>query len=97
MTPILETLSWIAAIIAVPIAVIGWFASGARRTNKSVASNGGTAISGDMHVEGAGVVAAHNSHVKVSLAVSKDTQNADRFTQFFKMWAKHSTRPCAIK
>ncbi len=82
----LETLSWVAAIIAVPVAVIGWFASGARRTNKSVASKGGTAISGDMHVEEAGIVAGHNSHVNVSLAISKDTQNADRYERRYAIF-----------
>ncbi len=85
----LETLSWVAAIIAVPVAVIGWFASGARRTNKSVASKGGTAISGDMHVEEAGIVAGHNSHVNVSLANSKDTQNADRYEPGFPGWRRN--------
>jgi hypothetical protein len=50
----LETLSWIAAIIAVPVAVVGWFMSGTRKAIKSVASKGGTAISADMHVKEAG-------------------------------------------
>jgi hypothetical protein len=86
MTPMLETLSWVAAIIAVPVAVIGWFASGARRTNKSVASKGGTAISGHMHVEEAGIVAGHNSQVKVSLAVSKDTRDADRYERRYAIF-----------
>jgi hypothetical protein len=79
MTPMLETLSWVAAIIAVPVGVIGWFLSGGRSTNKSVASKGGIAISGDMHVGNAGIVAGHNSPLNVSLTVSKDTQHADHY------------------
>jgi hypothetical protein len=75
----LETLSWIAAIIAVPVAIIGWFTSGARETDKSVASEGATAISGDMHLKEAGIVAGYNSAVNVSLTVNTDTQHADRY------------------
>jgi hypothetical protein len=75
----LETLTWIAAITAVPVAVVGWFTSGAGRTPESIVSKGGTATSGDMHVENAGIVTGHNSHVEVSLAVSRDAQDADRY------------------
>jgi hypothetical protein len=78
MTSMLETWSWIAAIVAVPVAVVGWFVSGAQKTNKAVASKGGTAISGDMDAKTAGIVAGHNSSVNVSLSFSNDTQNADR-------------------
>jgi hypothetical protein len=70
MSQMLETWSWVAAIAAVPIAIIGWFLSSKRRTNKSFVNKGGTAISGDMHVEKAGVVTGHNSHVNVNFAVS---------------------------
>ena len=86
MTSMLETLSWIAAIVAVPVAVVGWRASGAGRTTKSIVSKGGTAISGDMHVKKAGIVAGHNSHVEVSLAVSRDTQNADRYERRYAIF-----------
>ena len=86
MPQMLETWSWIAAIAAVPIAIIGWFVSIKRRSNKSFANKGGTAISGDMHVEKAGVVTGHNSHVKVSLAVSKDAQNADRYERRYAIF-----------
>src|SRR5437879_5568522 len=82
----LETLSWVAAIIAVPVAVVGWFVSGSRRTNKSVANRGGTAISGDMHVKDAGIVAGHNSPVSVSLTVSKETQQADRYERRYAIF-----------
>jgi hypothetical protein len=44
MTPMLETLSWIAAIVAVPVAVIDWFASRARRTTQSSTSEAGAAV-----------------------------------------------------
>ena len=85
----LETLSCVAAIVAVPVAVIGWFVSGSRRTNKSVASKGGTAISGDMHVDDAGIVgivAGHNSPVSVSLTVSKETQQATRYERRYAIF-----------
>jgi hypothetical protein len=82
----LETLSWVAGIVAVPVAVVGWFMSSTRRTNKSVASKGGTAIAGDMRVQKAGIVVGHNSNAKVSLAVSKDTQNADRYERRYAIF-----------
>lgn len=44
MTPMRETLPQIAAIVAVPVVVIDWFASRARRTAKPVVDKGGTAI-----------------------------------------------------
>lgn len=86
MTPMLETWSWIAAIIAVPVAVVGWFASRAQKTNRAVASKGGTAISGDMDVKTASIVAGHNSSVKVSVAVSNDTQHADRYERRYAVF-----------
>jgi hypothetical protein len=86
MTPTLETLSWIAAIVAVPVAVVGWFVSSTRRTNKPVAGKGGKAVAGDMHVEKVGIVAGHNSDVKVSFAVSQDTQNADRYERRYAIF-----------
>ena len=86
MTSMLETWSWIAAIIAVPVAVVGWFVSGAQETNKAVASKGGTAISGDMDAKTAGIVAGHNSSVNVSLSFSNDTQNADRYERRYAVF-----------
>jgi hypothetical protein len=86
MIPMLETLSWVAAITAVPVAVIGWFVSGGRTTNKSIVSKGGTAISGDMHVENAGIVTGHNSPLNVSLSVSKDTKAADRYDRRYAVF-----------
>jgi hypothetical protein len=48
----LETMSWIAGIAAVPVAVvlavIGWSKSGKQKTNNSTVGKGGTAISGDL-------------------------------------------------
>jgi hypothetical protein len=82
----LETLSWIAAIIAVPVAVIGWFMSGGRRTNKSVASKSGIAISGDMHVGDAGIVAGHCSPLNVRLTVSKDTQHVELYERRYAIF-----------
>jgi hypothetical protein len=72
MAGTLETLSWIAAVDAVPIAVIGWFASsGKKKVNKSVAKSGSLAISGDVLVDGrAGVVTGHNSPVNVNVTVT---------------------------
>lgn len=86
MSPMLETLSWIAAIVAVPVAVVGWFVSGAQKTVKTVRSRGGAAISGEMHVKEAGIVAGHNSNVNVRLAVSNDTQNADRYERRYAVF-----------
>jgi hypothetical protein len=83
---VLETLSWIAAIIAVPVAVIGWFLPGRRTNNKSVVRNGGTAISGDLRVENASIVTGHNSPLNVSLKVSKDTQAGDRYARRYAIF-----------
>lgn len=82
----LETLSWIAAIVAVPVAVVAWFVSGTQKTSKAVASKGGTAISGDMNVKEASIVAGHNSSVNVALAVSNDTQNSDRYERGYAVF-----------
>lgn len=41
--------------------------------NKSLAGEGGTAISGDTHVGSAGIVAGHNSLVKVNVADKRST------------------------
>jgi hypothetical protein len=79
MTATLETLSGIAAIVALPIAVIGWFVSAKRKTNKSVVSKGGVAISGDVHADRAGIVAGHNSSVSVILSVGENRQDADSY------------------
>jgi len=71
MASTLETWSWIAAITAVPVAivlaVIGWFVSAKRKTNKSIA-RGGAAISGDVYTSTAGIVTGHNSPVTFQLA-----------------------------
>jgi hypothetical protein len=63
--------------------IVGWFLSGKRKTNKSVA---GTAISGDVRANRAGIVAGHNSAVNVSLMVSKDTQNSDRYERRYAIF-----------
>lgn len=82
MTPMLETMSWIATIVAVPVAVmlaaIGRSVSGKRKTNSSIGNNGGTAISGDVRVNEAAIVTGHNSPVNVSLMVGKNEQDTDR-------------------
>jgi hypothetical protein len=76
----------VAAIIAVPVAVIGWFVSGGRTTNKSIASKGGTAISADMRVENAGIVTGHNSPLCVSLTVADDTPSSDRYDRRYAIF-----------
>jgi hypothetical protein len=75
----LETLSWIASIVAVPVAVIGWFVSAKWKTNKAVASKGGIATSGDVRADGAGIVAGHNSPVSFNLSVGVNRQGADTY------------------
>ena len=74
MASTLETLSWIAAIAAIPVAVIGWFfASSKEKINKSAASRGGVAISGDVLAHGcAGFVTGDNSPMNVNLTVGGD-------------------------
>jgi hypothetical protein len=86
MAATLETMSWIAAVVAVPVAIFGWFLSGNRKTNKSLAGNGGSATSGDVRANRAGIVAAHNSPVNVSLMVSKDTRNADLYDRRYAIF-----------
>jgi hypothetical protein len=57
MMSMLETGAWIAAIVVLPLTVIGWFfAGGKKNTNKSQ-SRGGVAI--------AGVSTGHNSPLTV--------------------------------
>ncbi len=74
----LETWSWIAAVVAVPVAVvlsvIGWFVSAKRKTNKSVANTDGTAISGDVHAGAAGIVTGHNSPVSLKLTLDNEAE-----------------------
>jgi hypothetical protein len=72
MASTLEMLSWIAAIAAIPVTVIGWFvASGKKEVNKSVAQSGSLAISGDVVVDGhAGFVTGHNSPIDVNLTLT---------------------------
>jgi hypothetical protein len=86
----LETMSWIAGIVAVPVAVvlaaIGWLKSGKQKTNKSTVRKGGTAISGDLRVNEASIVVGHNSPVSVSLTVNKDTENADSYERRYAIF-----------
>jgi len=57
----LETLSWIAAIVAVPVTVlVAWFTSGKRKNNKSIATKAALAISGDVRADAAHIVTGHN-------------------------------------
>jgi hypothetical protein len=86
MADTLETMSWIAAVVAVPVAIFGWFLSGKRKTNKSIAGKGGTYISGDVRANRADIVAGHNSPVNVSLMASKDTQNADHYDRRYAIF-----------
>jgi hypothetical protein len=74
----LETWSWIAAIAVIPLTVIGWFvAGGKKKINKSAASRGGVASSGDVRVDGPGSFATgHNSPVNVNLTVGGNGSEA---------------------
>src|SRR5271170_5388918 len=81
MTPTLETLSWIAGIVAVPVAVVlavcGWSMSGRPKTSQATARTGGTAIAGNVHSDVAGVVTGHNSAVNFNLTVDQGRQGAE--------------------
>jgi hypothetical protein len=83
-------MSWIAGIVAVPVAVvlaaIGWLKSGKQKTNKSTVRQGGTAISGDVRVNEAGIVVGHNCPVSVSLTVNKDTENGGRYERCYAIF-----------
>jgi hypothetical protein len=74
MVNTLETLSWIAAVVAVPVAVIGWFFGGKRKTNQSVARRGATASAGDVRVGTAGIVTGHNSPVSFELTLGNELE-----------------------
>jgi hypothetical protein len=63
----LETLSWIAAVVAVPVAVVGWFESGERTINNSSASRNGIAICGD------------SSAFNINLTINQDTQRTEHY------------------
>jgi hypothetical protein len=76
MVDTLETLSWIATIVAVPAIIGGWFFASKRKTNKSVASRGATAISGDVHAGAASIATGHHSPVNVNVTVEVDKQRA---------------------
>ena len=78
MPSTLETLSWIATVVAIPVAVIGWFfVSGKKKNNNSVAKRGGAAIAGDVRVDGpAGFVTGHQSPVSVNLTVAGKENDA---------------------
>jgi hypothetical protein len=76
MPSTLETLSWIAAIAALPLIIGGWFFSARRNTNKSVASRGATANAGDVSSGRATIVTGHNSPVNVSLRVGEHESQA---------------------
>jgi len=76
MVSTLETLSLIATIVAVPVMIIGWFFSSRRKINKSVASRGATATTGDVHSGTAGIVTGHHSPVNLNLTVSENESHA---------------------
>jgi hypothetical protein len=84
----LETLAWIAAIVAIPVAVIGWFFGGKKKINKSVASASG-AISGDVRVDGsAGFVTGHHSPMNVHLTVGGNTDVYEKRNTIFNATRK---------
>ena len=74
----LETWSWIAAIIAVPVtvvlAVVGWFIAAKQKNNKSAASADGIAISGDVHSGNAGVATGHHSLVSLNITLGGEAR-----------------------
>jgi hypothetical protein len=78
MANTLETLSWIAGIIGIPMTVMGWYlVGGKKKINKSVANGDATAISGDVRVDGpAGFVTGHNSPLSVTLTVGGNGNDA---------------------
>jgi hypothetical protein len=81
----LETLSWIASIVAVPVAVIGWFVSAKWKANKAIASKGGIAASGDVRADSAGIAAGHNSPVSFNLSVGVNRQGFDKYERRYAL------------
>ena len=75
--PGLETWSWIAAIAAVPVAIIGWFMT--RKTNQATAGSAGTAIAGNVNARNAGIVTGHNGAVTVNVAVDQRQRDVARY------------------
>src|SRR5882672_12837950 len=63
----LSSWSAIAAIIAVPLMVVGWFV-GARKqeTNNARASGAGTATVGDMNAESGSLLIGHNAQISLN-------------------------------
>lgn len=91
--PGLETWSWIAAIVAVPVAIIGWFVSG--KPNRATAGAAGTAIAGNVKARNAGVVTGHNSAVNLNLTVIKDGKMLSamrRAMRSSRRWARRSEK-----
>ena len=84
MMSALETLSWIAGIVAVPVAVAGWFVGSRGKAIRSQASGNGVATAGDIHARGAGVVAGHHSPITINMASAQDEQHADRYKRRYE-------------
>lgn len=73
--PDLGTWAAIAAIVVVPLMVIGWFVTNGK-TNKATAREGGTAIAEDIRADRAKIVTGHKSPVNLSVTVDRG-QKAD--------------------
>jgi len=67
-------LAWIAAVLAVPVTIGGWFFGAERKTNKSVARRGTTATAGDIHSGTSGIVTGHHSSVTLNLALGSESK-----------------------
>ena len=76
--PGLETMSWIAAIAAIPVAIIGWFLTGKQKTNRATASTAGIAIAGDVSGGTARIVIGHQSAVNLTVH-QQGRQDAERY------------------
>jgi|GEM_PF-2366857 len=84
MPSALEMLSWIAGIVAVPVAVAGWFIDSSGRAIRSRAGRNGVATAGDIHFDGTGVVAGHHSAITINMASTPDEQNGDRYKRRYE-------------
>jgi hypothetical protein len=79
----LETWAQIAAIVGVPLMVIGWFVTTSKRKiNKAAASRGGVANAGNVRVERAAIVTGHNSPVTVTVEDNRGGEYEKRHAVF---------------
>ena len=67
MTDSLTVWAAVAAIVAVPVAVIGWFLVPKRKANVARASGAGTATAGDVSARQGGVAFGHHTRIAVGM------------------------------